>query len=77
MLDASRHIASQGKCHSRMIISVSSNEPEVCISEFVSLEKAITSNIETLKEIYFYELLAEIEIKFDVDLLKFSKNILP
>ena len=58
----------------KMIIGVSSPEPEECVGEFVMVEKAIASMIETLKEVYFYELLAEIEVKSDVELMEFMKR---
>ncbi|MHA1595071.1 MAG: hypothetical protein ACTSXX_10075 [Candidatus Baldrarchaeia archaeon] len=53
----------------RLIVGVSSPEPEECIDEFVTVEEAIRSSFDTLKEINFYELLAEVEIK--------SNNIKP
>jgi len=59
----------------RMVIGVSAPEPEECISEFVMVEKAITSRIEALKEVYFYELLAEIEVKSDVQPIEFMKKV--
>ncbi len=59
----------------RMVIGVSSPNPEECINEFIALEKAIMSNIEVLKEVYFYELLAEVEIKSSVDPLEFLKGV--
>jgi len=39
------------------------------------IEKAITSRIEALKEVYFYELLAELEIKGDVKPIEFMKKV--
>lgn len=59
----------------RMVIGVSAPEPEECISEFVMVEKAITSRIEALKEVYFYELLAEIEVKSYVEPMEFMKKV--
>lgn len=59
----------------RMVIGVLAPEPEECISEFVIIEKAITSRIEALKEVYFYELLAEIEVKSDVKPVEFMKKV--
>ena len=59
----------------RMVIGVSSPEPEECINEFVMVERAITSSIEALKEVYFYELLAEIEVKSDVKPMEFMKKV--
>jgi len=59
----------------RMVIGVSSPEPEECINEFVEIEKVITSNIEALRETYFYELLAEIEVKSNAKPLEFLKKI--
>ena len=59
----------------RMVIGVSVPEPEECISEFVMVEKAITSRIEALKEVYFYELLTEIEVKSDVGPMEFMKKV--
>jgi len=58
-----------------MVIGVLAPEPEECISEFVMIEKAITSRIEALKEVYFYELLAEIEVKSDVKPMEFMKKV--
>ncbi len=59
----------------KMVIGVSSPELNECIKEFILIEKAITSNIEALREVYFYELLAEIEIKSDVEPLEFLKRV--
>lgn len=58
-----------------MIIGVSAPEPEECISEFIAIEKAITSRIEALKEVYFYELLAEIEVRSDVKPMELMKRV--
>lgn len=58
-----------------MVIGVSAPEPEECISEFVMTEKAITLRIEALREMYFYELLAEIEVKSYVKPTEFMKKV--
>ncbi|RLF08450.1 MAG: hypothetical protein DRJ69_06255 [Thermoprotei archaeon] len=79
-MSGSGSIASKGNVNvdvnsDRMVIGVSSPELEGCISEFVMVEKAITSRIEALKDVYFYELLAEVEVKSDVEPMEFMKNI--
>jgi len=59
----------------RVIIGVSSPNPEECIDEFVTVEKAITSYIEALKEAYFYELLAELEVRSGIAPMELMKRI--
>lgn len=60
----------------RLIIGVSSPEPEDCISEFVVIEKAVTSKFDALKKPYFYELLAELEIGSDgIEPMEFLQKI--
>jgi hypothetical protein len=59
----------------RMVIDVSASDPELCINEFVVIERAITSRIEALREVYFYELLVEIEVKSDVEPMEFMKKV--
>lgn len=61
----------------KMIIGVSSPDPESCINEFITIEKAVASSIEILKEAYFYELLAEIEVKTDMDPMNLLRKISP
>jgi len=60
----------------RLIVGVASPEPEECINEFIMVERAITSSFDTLKEVHFYELLAELEIKSgDVEPMEFLQRI--
>ena len=47
----------------KLIIGVSSPEPEECINEFVMIEKAVISSFDSLRKAHFYELLMELEIK--------------
>jgi len=60
----------------RLIIGVSSPEPEECINEFAMVEKAVTSRFNSLKRPYFYELLTELEIgSEEVEPMKFLQSL--
>jgi len=60
----------------RLIVGVSSPEPEECINEFVIMEKAVTSRFSSLKKPYFYELLTELEIESNgVEPMKFLQRL--
>jgi len=59
----------------RLIIGVSAREPEKCINEFLAVEKALTSRIEVMKEIHFYELLAELEVESKAEPFEFMRSI--
>jgi len=60
----------------RLIVGVSSIKFRECIDEFIMLEKAIISNFDTLREVHFYELLAEVEVKSkNVNPIKFLQRI--
>jgi len=60
----------------RLIVGVSSPEPEECINEFVIMEKAVTSRFNSLKKPYFYELLTELEIESSgIEPMKFLQRL--
>ena len=59
----------------RLILGVSSPKPEECVNEFVVLEEAVRSSFEALKEAYFYELLAELEVRSPVTPFEFMKKL--
>jgi len=58
-----------------LIIGVSTRRPKECINEFLVIEKAIVSRIEALKQVHFYELLAELEVESSVEPLEFMRRI--
>jgi len=60
----------------KLIIGVSSPEPEECINEFMMVERAITSRFDSLKKPYFYELLTELEIESNgIEPMKFLQKL--
>lgn len=59
----------------RLILGVSALEPEMVLKEISTLEEMFIDKFESLKEIYFYEILAEIEIETpQVDVLDFMSK---
>ncbi len=60
----------------RLIVGVSSPEPEECINEFVIMEKAVTSRFNSLRKPYFYEMLTELEIESSgIEPMKFLQRL--
>ena len=63
----------------RQVIGVSAPDPEICMYEFVAIEKAVLENIQSLRGVEFYELLTEIEIDVssNADVFRALKKLSP